>query len=226
MTLSKKVKILLLIVSLSLTLSFMSNTYSRYVADTTGNLQLQFAEWQILVNKEDITKETSSTIQLTPVIDNENGNIADGKVAPSSTGYFDIAIDPSNVDVSFEYEISLSFDNIIASKIPDLMITQYSIIEGDVTKVNTNDLEIVSIVNNKISNTLAFDNKTNNFSFDPFTIRIYFEWFDGYDDSVAEEDRTKTQTMNNEDDTAIGHEAAANDTTFDISATIEFKQAL
>ena len=226
MTLSKKVKILLLIVSLSLTLSFMSNTYSRYVADTTGNLELLFAEWQILVNEEDITNETSSTIQLTPIIDNQNGNVANNRVAPSSTGYFDIAIDPSNVEVSFDYEISLSFDETITSKVPDLMITQYSILDSGQTTLDTEDIEIVSMVNNKITNTLNFDNKTENFKFEPFTIRIYFEWFDGYDEDVPAEEQTKTQTMDDAADSAIGHEAASNGTSFDITATIEFKQAL
>ena len=46
----------------------MSNTYSRYVANTTGNLDMLFANWQILVNENDILDETSSSIQITPVI--------------------------------------------------------------------------------------------------------------------------------------------------------------
>ena len=204
----------------------MSNTYSRYVADTTGNVELQFAEWKILVNTNDITTNSSSSINLTPVIDNQNGNVADGKVAPSSTGYFDIAIDPSTVDVSFDYEISLSFDETIASKVPDLMITQYSILDDNLTALDEEDVEIVSMVNNKITNTLNFDNKTENFQFEPFTIRIYFEWFDGYDEDVPVDEQSKTQAMDDAADSAIGHEAASNGTNFDITATIEFKQAL
>ena len=100
----KKCKILFIIASLALTLSLMSNTYSRYVANTTGNLDMLFANWQILVNENDILDETSSSIQITPVI-LENEHISQNKVAPSTQGYFDINIDPTNVDVSFSYQI-------------------------------------------------------------------------------------------------------------------------
>ena len=66
---NRKFKIILLILSLSLTLSYMSNTYSRYVADATGNVQALVAKWQILVNENDITNETTSSIEITPEID-------------------------------------------------------------------------------------------------------------------------------------------------------------
>ena len=107
---NRKFKIILLILSLSLTLSYMSNTYSRYVADATGNLEVLFAKWQILVNGQDIEDQTTSSIRLTPVID-ANANVAQGKIAPSSKGHFDIVINPENVDVSFEYAIQLAVLN-------------------------------------------------------------------------------------------------------------------
>ena len=47
MTISKKIKIILLLLSLSLTMAFMSDTYSRYVADTTGDIEVQFAKWNV-----------------------------------------------------------------------------------------------------------------------------------------------------------------------------------
>ena len=88
-----RVKILSVFIPLSLFLCFMSNTYSRYVADTTGDLKMSFAQWQILVNTEDITNSFTSSIDLTPVID-RNKYVEDNKIAPASTGYFDISIDP------------------------------------------------------------------------------------------------------------------------------------
>ena len=106
----KKFMILLILVSTSLTLGLMSNTYSRYVADTDSNVILQLAKWQILVNENDITNNTTSSINLTPVIE-ENENVTNNTIAPSSKGYFDIDIDPTNVDVSFNYSISLNVLN-------------------------------------------------------------------------------------------------------------------
>ena len=42
----KKIKVLILIASLAITLSLMSNTYSRYVASSNGNVEIEFAKWQ------------------------------------------------------------------------------------------------------------------------------------------------------------------------------------
>lgn len=205
----RKCKILFIIASLALTLSLMSNTYSRYVANTTGNLDMLFANWQILVNENDILDETSSSIQITPVI-LENEHISQNKVAPSTQGYFDINIDPSNVDVSFAYQVDIE---VLNKNIPDLMITKYAIldssfIEGD--EIITNTLE-----NNQLASSLIYQNDIEDYSFEPFTIRIYFEWYDGIDEA-----------MDDEADTQIGKDAANNNTTLQIAATIHFEQQL
>ena len=121
-----RVKILLVFIPLSFLLCFMSNTYSRYVADTTGNLKMSFAQWQILVNDEDITNNASSSIVLTPIIDT-NEYVKNNKIAPSSTGYFDVSIDPSNVDVSFNYSISIphtGYSIINHSSLPRIRLLQ------------------------------------------------------------------------------------------------------
>ena len=91
-----RIKILAVFVPLCLFLCFMSNTYSRYVADTTGNLKMSFAQWQILVNEADITNNSSSSVVLTPIIE-QNKYVESNKLAPSSTGYFDISIDSLKV---------------------------------------------------------------------------------------------------------------------------------
>ena len=82
----RKFKVLFVIASLAITLSLMSNTYSRYVASSEGNLQIEFAKWQLLVNELDITNETNTSIAFEPTIE-KNVNVAENKVAPSSTGY-------------------------------------------------------------------------------------------------------------------------------------------
>ena len=187
----------------------MSNTYSRYVANTTGNLDMLFANWQILVNENDILDGSSSSIQITPVI-LENEHISQNKVAPSTQGYFDINIDPSNVDVSFAYQVDIE---VLNKNIPDLMITKYAIldssfIEGD--EIITNTLE-----NNQLASCLIYQNDIEDYSFEPFTIRIYFEWYDGIDEA-----------MDDEADAQIGKDAANNNTTLQIAATIHFEQQL
>ncbi len=206
---SRKFKVLLVIISLSLTLSLMSNTYSRYVADTTSDIELQFANWQILVNENDITNNSVSSINIVPILE-ENNNIATNSIAPTSKGYFDIEIDPSNVEVSFDYQINFELLN---DNMPDLLISKYAILDSNY--VEGDSLTTIPITDNQINNLLTYDNSTENFRFEPFKVRIYFEWYEGQDEN-----------MNDEADTQIGNEAATNDTKLQIKTTISFSQII
>lgn len=204
MTISKKIKIILLLLSLSLTMAFMSDTYSRYVADTTGDVEVQFAKWQILVNEEDITSGEKKSIDLQPVVI-ANEHVAADTFAPSSEGYFDIAVDPSNINVSFGYTISLE---VLNKDMPDLMITQYSLLDEVGVEGDKNDIDSTSNVNGVIENAITkqvlYDKDE---PFKPFTIRIYFEWFEGEGEQQDDEADTligvnasKVETLSNDEE--------------------------
>lgn len=210
-----RIKILLVFIPLSLMLCFMSNTFSRYVANTTGDVKMSFAQWQILINNEDITNKTTSSIVLTPIID-ENDYVKSNKIAPSSTGYFDINIDPSNVDVSFNYNITLK---VLNENMPDLMITKYAILDNDFDETK-DTITYENIENNIISGSLDLENivatnsdEMENAKFEPFTIRICFEWYEGNDEK-----------MNDDADTLIGLDAENNK--LEIEAKIKFEQKI
>ena len=205
----KRICFMMLLMSCSLCLCLMSSTYSRYVAGTTGNIDILFAKWQILINSEDIADANNSTISFTPTIES-NSYIKENTVAPTSNGYFDIDIDPTNVDVSFRYTIDLEIDN---EDIPDLMITRYAILPNHYEEGDT--IEYTTLNESEITNELLFDNETEDFSFEPFTIRVYFEWYEGVDEQ-----------MTDEDDTEIGIASANDDVTFTINANISFEQIL
>lgn len=216
-----RIKILCILIPFCLFLCFMSNTYSRYVADTTGNLKMSFAQWQILVNNEDITTGATSSVVLTPIID-KNKYVKNNKIAPSSSGYFDISIDPSNVDVAFNYSITLDVAN---ENMPDLMITKYAILDNSYTEGDV--ISSKTIENNLIQESLDFENiatssdeitVTNsdeivNNNFKPFIVRIYFEWYEG-----------ENEQMNDEADSLIGIDAENN--ILEINAQIKFEQKL
>lgn len=206
---TKRIKIILILLILSVTLSFMSHTYSRYVVDTTSNIEVSFAKWQVLVNETDITDGTTTNLEITPVIE-ESSNVKANTIAPSSKGYFDIAINPTNIEMSFDYKLTLKLLN---ENMPDILISKYAILsdtykEGDT--VTTTD-----ITNNEITGTLTYDNEIDNFAFKPFTIRVYFEWFEG-----------TNEIMNDEADTTIGKDAAINNTKLQIEAALSFSQKL
>ena len=243
MTISKKIKFILLLLSLSLTMAFMSDTYSRYVADTTGDIEVQFAKWQILVNTQDITSGEAKSIDLQPVVI-ENEHVAANTFAPSSKGYFDIAVDPTNVNVSFGYNISLE---VLNKDMPDLMITQYSFldktgVEGEKKDIdNTNNVD--GLIENAIDEQVLYNKEK---PFEPFTVRIYFEWFEG--EGEKQDDAADTvigmnaaqakveqvnNTEGNENTEVVETEEETNEETEEvevgklkIKATISFKQLL
>ena len=200
-----KFKILLVISSLALTLSLMSNTYSRYVADVDSNIDLLFAKWQILVNENDITNNTTTSINITPVME-ENVNVAENTVAPSSKGYFDIDIDPSNAGVSFDYSINLNIED---ENMTDLMISKYAVLDKDYNEGD--QITTTTILNNTIDGTVDY----NATAHEPFTVRVFFEWYEGVDEK-----------MNDEADTNIGYEAALNNKSLLVNASISFNQKM
>ena len=175
----KKVYFILLLVSCSITLSIISATYSRYVAGTTENVDIKLARWQLLLNNQDITNETKSEIEITPVIE-ENKNVRKDYLAPSSKGYFDINIDASNVDVSYFYDLTISTDN---ENLSDLLISKYAILPSNYVEGDT--VEYKTITDGKITNEVLFDTEDENFKYEPFTIRVYFEWYDDGEDTTA-----------------------------------------
>lgn len=204
---NKRIKIILILLTISVTLSFMSDTYSRYVVNTTGNIEMSFAKWQILVNEKDITDGTPNNIEITPVIE-ESNNIKNNTIAPSSKGYFDILINPSNVEMSFDYTVNIK---VLNENMPDILISKYAILDETYQEGNT--LDTIVLENNEITGTLIYDNKTEDFTFKPFTIRIYFEWYEG-----------ENEEMNDEDDTTIAEDALLNGTKLQIAATVKFEQ--
>ncbi len=179
---NRKVLIGLLFVCLTITVSMMSHTYSRYVAGTDGTVATSFASWQILVNENDVLASSGSKIEFTPIVVNGE-DIASNKLAPTSSGYFDIEIDPSNIGLSFRY--TLTIDS-IATEFPDLYVSQYEIInEGS----ESNPANVNDIIDDTITNTLLSDG-TITYRHQPFTIRVYFNWYDGVDENSDDQNDT------------------------------------
>lgn len=200
-TIINKLKLLIVCFMLIILVSLMSNTFSKYVSSADGDLNVSFAKWQILVNNLDISEAANSEILFVPVIDSNN-EVEENSVAPSSSGYFDIAIDPSNVALSFNYNISFSIEN---DDIPDLMISEYAILP-----VDDSPIEKISLDNNIIEKDMIYDPEN---PFKPFTIRLFFKWYEG-----------ENELMDDLADTEIGTVAAINDTKLKMKANISFKQ--
>lgn len=175
MTKGKKIKLFIAIVALFICISQIKQTYAKYIESKNGDAEFTVASWRILLNDSDITEGAEMSSLINPVYENNN-NVASGVIAPGSEGYFDLEINATNTEVSFNYNISItSSEN---SDVEDLVISGYKVDDGAITYVNGEVNNITDTIN------YAVQDKVIN-------LRIYFKWLEG-----------EGEQMNNEADTA------------------------
>ena len=201
-----KIKIILFLMFLSLLISNVSSTYSRYVSQANGNITTDFAKWQIFVDNTNISENYDTSLTFTPNID-YNENVANGKMAPGSTGYFDIEINAENVDVSFTYNISLS--DATDTDVKDIKITEYAVLSEE--ELANNSITTIPYNGTNIENNVIYSNPDD---LKKFIVRVYFVW-----------DESENSTMSDIDDTSIGTKAAnGEEIDFNLVANINFRQ--
>lgn len=99
-------KVLFIITLIFACISFFGifETYAKYVKNIDGGANLKIAKWNIYVNNNLVLNNTSLENKIRPTFSGTE-HIKAGIIAPTSEGYFDLLIDYSEVDVSFDYEI-------------------------------------------------------------------------------------------------------------------------
>lgn len=171
----KKILLLLIGICICFLLFYIVQIYAKYLTSTEGSTKLTIANWNIKVNDLSIKSDTDISNTIVPVFPGTD-HIAEGIIAPTAEGYFDLNFDFSDADVSFKYEITTVADE--NSSVKDLVITGYSIDEGekiDFENYNTPIEEIIELSSNVETR----------------KIRVYIMW----------NDSETSQTMTNSDDT-------------------------
>lgn len=135
----------------------INNTYAKYREKIDGDAAINVASWDIKINNESISTQVKLTNDIIPLFPGDEYTKAN-VLAPGVTGYYDIIIDASNVDVSFSYEISANVSD--ESVVTDLIVTGYSIDNGDIIEYT-----------DSISGIVPYDT-------DSETVRIYIKWDD------------------------------------------------
>ncbi|MGN0993176.1 MAG: hypothetical protein ACI4PE_04580 [Bacilli bacterium] len=195
MSTTKKINILLACIALLFSLLVIQETFAKYLTDADGEADMNIARWKILVNNKDIRNNSDISQTLTPTF-LENEHIAQNIIAPTSEGYFDIIIDHTAADVSFNYKITSSPNT--NSSVSDIVTTGYSINGGEIIPLTEE--------NNLISNDALYSSTNTNKIIE---IRIYIKW-----------DDSETNKMNNEEDT----NATKNSTPAKLDVNLAFKQ--
>ena len=176
----RKVAFFLALMSLIYCLTFMQDTYAKYISSATETADLTIARWSILVNNQDVVNQSNFTDTISPVFAGTT-NIKNGVIAPTAEGYFDIIINGSNTDVSFTYTVSIDTSD---CEVEDLIITGYTVNGGSTQTYDGSDIT-GNILLNDASRTV--------------TLRFTVKW----------NDDAATQTMNNAEDTAAAIDGSA-----------------
>ena len=169
----RKIAFFVALMSLFYCLTFMQDTYAKYLSSATATTNLTIARWNILVNNQDVANNSNFSETISPVFQGST-YIAPDVIAPTAEGYFDITINANNTDVSFSYTISLDTSD---CTIEDLEITKYVF----------NNTEYTYNGGNIFGNILLTDvNKS-------VTYRFFVKW----------NDDAATEAMDNADDTEV-----------------------
>ncbi len=152
----------LLILTFFAILSFiLLSTYGIFESDTTKEVDMKLAAWEITVNDSIVSSE-NKTFNIENIVWNKKETVKEGKIAPGMDGYFDIVINPKNTDVSIRYDITLDIEylnNINKA----FKVTKIEELNGNkLTLTNKNTYTGIINIDNSIKN----------------TIRIYMKWED------------------------------------------------
>lgn len=177
---SKKIRALIVIFSILLLLNLIQESYAKYTSSASANSSFTIAEWSFNINNQDIITNSNFSSTISPVIDTSS-YIKSGVIAPTSTGYFDIVIDSTNVGVAYDQTITISKDQ--TNTVTDINFTGYKINNGTLQTFNNNSSITISH---------GLNDSTVN------TYRFYIQWFEG-----------TGENMNNADDTLASHEGIA-----------------
>ena len=171
---NRRIRFFIAFLSLFLLFDMIQNSYAKYVSSAEATNNLTIAKWAFQVNDQDVLTNSDFSNTVTPVFPGSN-YVNQGYIAPNGEGYFDIEIDSSNVDVSFNETITIGLDT--TNTVSDLVITKYQINGGSIINFQNNQNSITT------SHALNNQNSVN-------TYRIYVKWLEG-----------SGETMNNAADT-------------------------
>lgn len=158
----------------------ITNTYGLFESNINMDADSKLATWNILINDTNIGK--SETFTIDNFISEEDSTVASGKIAPGTSGYFNININPSTTQVSIRYDLTFDF-----SKLDNLFT---------ITKVEEkNGYNLIKTGPNTYSNVITLneikENKTNN-------IRVHIKWNNNEEnnDKDTEIGLTENNTLN------------------------------
>lgn len=177
---------ILCIISLLFTIFSIRRTYARYFEKVDTTYQTHIKRWLIKINDLNIHEAKSLSEVVQPVLI-ENENMNNNTLVPGRTGYFDMMIDYTYVDLAFKYEFSI--EQLNETQLKDFEIYGYEIVDGDKSTV-TETKQIKGVIDPNKDLNSANEKKRD--------IRILFRWNDG--DGSIMDNKLDTQYRSEENE--------------------------
>ena len=115
---NKKIIILAILLLLVTIISFVSGgSFSKYITQVEGSGVIRAAKWAFTVNGETASLNTINLFQTC-----DANTLIDGKIAPGTSGSFDIEIDATGSEVGIKYEVQVPAEGYI----PENMYFSYN----------------------------------------------------------------------------------------------------
>ncbi len=187
----KKTWILVCIIMLLFTSYQIATTYAKYMTEATANIEKTAGAWVIKINDNDISNSNSeTTFDIDDLIFPESEFVVEGKLAPASSGYFDVVIDPTGTSVAVRFDVTLDVSGLSAYDAINFTAV-YRVINGEEVSAN-----MVRTGDHTYSGVISLDDVKEGIA---STMRFYIGW---EEDETEEGDESDTQLGNIKDVTA------------------------
>ena len=181
----------------------IADSYAKYASSANGTLEKQAGAWVIRINNENVVASgIERTFSINSLEYPLNEYVLENKMAPSSSGYFDIVIDPTGSSTAVVYDVTLNFDELDISDSINFD-SAYKVINGTETSTG-----LVRTGENTYSGIITL---TEVKASTATRLRFYIEW---------EEDGTG---QNDADDSVLG---LSRNVTLSIPVTVVVRQYL
>ena len=159
-----------------ISLLIIRSTYAKYLTSIDGGTNVNIAQWNLILNKQDILQNSDFSSTLSLKVPKSDYYIEDYMV-PGATGYYDLIIDSSNVSLPFRFHITCSVAE--NSDIKDAKIIGYS--RNGISQITYLD-DSKKEITDSVSETV-----------DTCSVRVYVKWIDN----------DSSETMNDTNDTSV-----------------------
>ena len=112
----KKVLIVCSVALMLLTAGQIANSFGVFETIFAEDNDLNIAKWHIYVNDYNLNN-TDNTFYVDSITYTNNSHVTTNRFAPGVTGTFLLEIDPTDTEVSFQYELSIDLSNSAYSQI-------------------------------------------------------------------------------------------------------------